>query len=451
MAKIMNITEIESALVHFATTYPELCERIALPEQTYEGRSCHALRIAKGHSKIKPTTLIIGGVHAREWGGPDIVINFAADILRAYSNGKGLRYLKKSFSAAEIKTIIEAGTTVIFPCVNPDGVEFSHTKTAMWRKNRNPGSSNGDAKKIGVDINRNYDFLWNFRTYFNPSAWEDGSLASDDPKEDTFHGTAPFSEPETRNVKWLLDNFNCSVFLDLHSYTGDVLYSWGDDQNQNTDPIQNFGNSSFNGLRGVIGDAYREYLSPSDQYMASSVAQSVSDAMKCVQNRPYKAIQAVGLYPTAGASDDYAFSRHFAHPGLPKTFGFTIEFNFESDGKNPFLVTADPKVLDRTMRDVIPGLIAFCQAAPRVASATKPQLASVAEPTGSPQPIHYGTVAGNEISQLLNAYEAIASVPGAGGKVAREGLLKAIQKTAEQAARSVAGPKRQPDHRSGRS
>ena len=54
-----------------------------------------------------------------------------------------------------------------------------------------------------------------------------------------------------------------------------------------------------------------------------------------------------------------------------------------------------------------------------------------------PQPVPYRTVAGNEITQLLNAYEAIASVPGPGGKIAREGLLKAIQKAAGQAARSI--------------
>ncbi len=438
MAKIMNTTEIESALVNFGTVYPDFCQRIELPEQTHEGRACHALRIAKSYDRNKPAALVIGGVHAREWGGPDIVVNFIGDILRAYANGKGLKYGKKTFSASEIKTIIETTTVVVFPCVNPDGVEYSHKKTALWRKNRNPASSHGDARKIGVDINRNYDFLWDFKTYFHPSAWV-GSLASDDPTEDTFHGTAPFSEPETRNVKWLLDNFNCALFLDLHSFTGDVLYNWGDDQNQNTDANQNFANSSFNGKRGVIGDGYREFLSPSDQQAASSMAQAISDAMKAVRNRPYKAIQAVGLYPTAGASDDYAFSRHLAHPGLNKTFGFTIEFNFEGDGQNPFLVTSNPKVLDQTMRDVIPGLIAFCTAASQAqamsAPGAQPDLALAAQRSAA-QPVAYRTAAANEILQLVNAYEAVASVPGPGGEIARQGVLKAIGKAAEQAARS---------------
>jgi murein tripeptide amidase MpaA len=441
MAQIMNTTEIESALMSLGTAHPELCQRIALPEQTHEGRSCHALRIAKDYDKSKPAALVIGGVHAREWGGPDIVVNFAADIPRAYSQGKGLKYGRKVFSASEIKTLVETTTVVIFPCVNPDGVEFSHTQVAMWRKNRNPASSNGDAGKIGVDLNRNYDFLWDFRTYFHPSAHVN-SLASDDPRQDTFHGTAPFSEPETRNVKWLLDNFNCTMFLDLHSFTGDVLYNWGDDQNQGTDPNQNFGNTGFNGKRGVIGDTYREYLSPSDQQIASGVAQAVSDAMKAVRDRPYKPLQAVGLYPTAGSSDDYAFSRHLVHPGLTKTFGFTIEFNFDSDGQNPFLVTSDPQVLDDTMRDVIPGLITFCSAAMQTqmlaAAGAQRELVATAAPRGPAQPVPYRTGTSNEILRLVNAYEDVASVAGQGGKIARDGLLKAIQKTAELAAKSGA-------------
>ena len=62
-------------------------------------------------------------------------------------------------------------------------------------------------KKIGVDINRNYDFMWDFKKFFHRAAWTD-SLASDNPAIETFHGPEPFSEPETRNVRWLMDRFN---------------------------------------------------------------------------------------------------------------------------------------------------------------------------------------------------------------------------------------------------
>jgi hypothetical protein len=62
MARIMNAREIESAIAAFQNTYPDLCLCIELPETTYEGRTCHALRIGKSYGADKPAILILGGV-----------------------------------------------------------------------------------------------------------------------------------------------------------------------------------------------------------------------------------------------------------------------------------------------------------------------------------------------------------------------------------------------------
>jgi murein tripeptide amidase MpaA len=437
MPLIMNTTEVESALVYFENTYRDLCRRIELPEKTCEGRTCHALQIGKDHDLRKPAILVIGGVHAREWGGPDIVVNFAGDLLRAYSRGKGLRYKKKTFPASDIKTIVETRTVVVFPCVNPDGVEYSHTKKHLWRKNRNRANAGKDAETIGVDINRNYDFLWDFKKHFHPSVCKDGDPASADPKDETYQGPQPFSEPETRNVKWLLDNFECSLFLDLHSFDGDVLYSWGDDEDQSTDSGQNFANPAYDKKRGRGNGSYREYIGPADYAIATSIAVQVSEAMKAAQNRPYKPEQGFTLYPTCGTSDDYAFSRHLVHPHLAKTYGFTIEFNFGPDNNRPFLITANPKVLERTMLDVIPGLLAFCLAAEQTrlfADRSATQKIPLLAPATS-QVERYRTGAGRTISRLIDAYETLASVAGPEGKAARGSLLKAIGAAAERAAK----------------
>jgi hypothetical protein len=65
-------------------------------------------------------------------------------------------------------------------------------------------------------------------------------------------------------------------------------------------------------------------------------------------------------------------SRHIVNRRIPKTFGFTVEFNFQGDTRDPFLATVDPKTLDRTMRDVIPGLIAFCLVSSQAQAARRP-------------------------------------------------------------------------------
>jgi len=164
----LNVVEIESALVGLASNYPSISQLITLPFFTAEGRQSHALLIGTGDGCPQTGVLLISGAHAREWGGPDICINFAADLLEAYTANTGLVYGGTSYTAAEIKSIIERLDVIVFPDINPDGRNYSQNTYDMWRKNRNPASSGGDPKKIGVDVNRNYDFLWDFNTAFAP-------------------------------------------------------------------------------------------------------------------------------------------------------------------------------------------------------------------------------------------------------------------------------------------
>jgi carboxypeptidase T len=96
----------------------------------------------------------------------------------------------------------------------------------------------------GVDINRNYDFLWN-----------SGIGTSADSCDEIFKGAGAFSEPETKNVRYLLVQCtNINYMVDVHSYSEDILYPWGDDDNQTSDPLMNFMNPKYDGLRGYLED-----------------------------------------------------------------------------------------------------------------------------------------------------------------------------------------------------
>jgi hypothetical protein len=53
--------------------------------------------------------------------------------------------------------------------------------------------------------------------------------------------------------------------------------------------------------------------------------------MKAVGVRQYTSMQAVGLYATSGATDDYAYSRQWAKPGANKVYGFTMEFGYSTN------------------------------------------------------------------------------------------------------------------------
>lgn len=126
------------------------------------------------------------GIHARERGGPDGLLFFIGDLLYANATGTGLAFGSRTYTNAQVKTALGAGI-VFLPLVNPDGVAYDQTSNTCWRKNRNPASSTGTAASIGIDLNRNLDFLWNFPALFATSA-QTTALASTSPSQETYHG-----------------------------------------------------------------------------------------------------------------------------------------------------------------------------------------------------------------------------------------------------------------------
>lgn len=353
----LNVVEIESALVGLASAYPTMAELITLPYFTAQGRQSHAIRIGS-RKCYRRTVLLVSGTHAREWGGPDLCINLVADLLEAGSNGSGLTYGGTSFSAAQIQHILDGVELIVFPDVNPDGRNYSQTTYAMWRKNRRAAG--------GVDVNRNYDFLWDFPVTFASGAQAAGTLASNDPHSDLYHGTGPFSEAETKNVRWLFQQYpGISRFIDIHSYGGDILHPWGDDENQTVTQTMNFRNSAWNGQRGLQGDTYREFITPSDLAGLQSAANAMRSAIAGVRGQSYTVAQSFflpgwGTYPTSGASDDWAFSRYYSDPSQTRVLGFTIEFN----KTHTFFPSWEE--MEQIILDVDAGLVAFClDAAPK--------------------------------------------------------------------------------------
>jgi hypothetical protein len=111
----LNITEVESALsVASSPPYNGFTQLITLPNASWEGRMAHAVRIGN-RAAGRPSLCFLGGVHAREWGSPDILISSL-----------------NSFSSRN----------------------YSLTVDGMWRKNRRPAppgspARTGETKKRG--------------------------------------------------------------------------------------------------------------------------------------------------------------------------------------------------------------------------------------------------------------------------------------------------------------
>ena len=84
------------------------------------------------------------------------------------------------------------------------------------------------------------------------------------------------------------------------------------------------------------------------------------DAIKAVRGRTYRTEQAMSLYPTAGTSDDYAFSRHLVDSTKTKVYSYTIEWGSPS---NPTPFHPPYPEMKKIIDEVTAGLLAFCVAA----------------------------------------------------------------------------------------
>ena len=355
----LNVPDIENSLAAAATgSNAGFTRLIKLPNKTWEGRECHAIKIGQGSVTSRPGIYFLGGIHAREWGSPDILIHFVEQLCEAYRTQSGITLGGMDFTAAQIQKIVNEKDVYVFPQANPDGRHHSMTKAPDWRKNRRPapaGSSNPDC--VGVDLNRNYDFLWNYTVHFDPSAPVANS--TDPCDHDVYIGPAPLSEPETKNVVWMFDNFpNIRYFIDIHSYSEDILYNWGDDQDQSQKPGMSFLNPAFDGKRGVAKDTrYQEYIASADKTAVVKLAKQMRAAILAVRGRKYAVTQSMSLYPTAGSSDDYAYSRHLADPSKPKIFSYTIEWG-SADNETPFHPPYSE--MKHIIQEITAALLQFC-------------------------------------------------------------------------------------------
>ncbi|WP_157881393.1 M14 family zinc carboxypeptidase [Streptomyces phaeochromogenes] len=340
-----TVAQLDSVTSFLAAWFPQLCTRTQLPESSIQGRPVFALRLRAGAGGNRRGVLFVGGTHARELMNPDALVELAVDLVVSYLNGTDVVYGGRTWTALDVKLILESLDVWIVPCCNPDGRDRVMTVDSMWRKNLhdNPGTACD-----GVDLNRNADILW--------GVTNDHTSCS--PCHVAFVGSRAFSEPETRNVKHLLDTQPIHSFADVHSYSELVLYPWGHADSQTDNPAERFTNLPTGTCAPIGTPGYREYIPPQDLLRFTTVAQRVVDAIAAVRGRVYTPQKAWVLYATTGTQSDYAYSRHIAHPTLRKTYGFTIETGPVVRSAEDSFHPPDPTLIKR---DAKAGLLALAQ------------------------------------------------------------------------------------------
>ncbi|MEA2450947.1 MAG: hypothetical protein QOG63_2879 [Thermoleophilaceae bacterium] len=166
--------------------------------------TANARRVTDG---ARPAVLYDSTQHAREW--------IATEVERRL-----FRYFVRHRKNADVKHLLRTTELWFVPVVNPDGYDYTFTSptSRLWRKNLRDNDGDGQITTAdGVDPNRNFPEKWN---------WDlEGS--SDDPADETYHGTGPASEPEVQAMSNFEARLHPAFQLDYHSFARLILYPEG--------------------------------------------------------------------------------------------------------------------------------------------------------------------------------------------------------------------------------
>ena len=242
-----TLEDYNADMADLAERFPQHVKMIELNHPSLDGRIVQGVEIGqgvKGPDTGKPTFVLMGLHHAREWPSGENAMEFAIDLAEGY--GKDKRTTK----------LLKKGRVVVVPVVNADGFDLSRTDGefvdlraldggdtvsilgtpghAYMRKNcrlidgvDTPDGScaaqlttNGGFL-LGVDLNRNYGGFWGgpgaAGSTPNPAEVELGPL---DP---TYRGAAPFSEPETQNIQELVRSRQVTMLISNHTFGNLIL------------------------------------------------------------------------------------------------------------------------------------------------------------------------------------------------------------------------------------
>lgn len=353
--------DIEGIIDDLAADFPDLVTKIPLTPSLRRRLPISALRIRAGDLEARPGVLFVGGAHARELLNPDLLVDLVLDLLSHYLDRSDWVMGGQRWPADTLRAVVESLDIFVLPNANPDGRERVLDVNRLWRKNRrdNPGICDG------VDVNRNFDLLWGIVTR-DPSG---AATTSRGACADTFVGPGGFSEPETANVRRLLDDHAVECFVDVHSFSELILHPWGHAPNQTTDPTQRFTLVDTSDWQELPRDAprYREFIAGDDLARFVEVGDAAAEAIRNVRGRTYAVQQGTELYPTTGTSSDYAFSRHVTDPARRKVYGFTFETGPEAATVEDSFQPPDPeagRIAEEATSGLISVLASFAPAAP---------------------------------------------------------------------------------------
>ena len=201
---------IREEIVQAAADHPGIAKSVDFGT-TIQGKPMTAIRVSKGVGSLpqgrRPVVVYQATQHAREWITPETVRRLLHYFLDNY--GKN----------ADITRLVDTTEFWFIPVVNVDGYDLTFTDGfRLWRKNAHDNNGDGQiANGDGVDPNRNFPTKWGY----------DNEGSSNNPASETFRGTGPASEPETRAQMALYQKIKPKFLINYHSAAELLLHGVG--------------------------------------------------------------------------------------------------------------------------------------------------------------------------------------------------------------------------------
>ena len=279
MGGYFTYAEMITQLDNMAAQFPNLIT-VKQPIDTFhsiEGRPIYWLKISDNPNvnENEPQIIYTALHHAREPASLSQMIFYMYYLLENYATNP------------EIKALVDNTELYFVPCVNPDGYLYNQNTApnggGMWRKNRR---LNGDGT-YGVDLNRNYGFDWGY----------DDIGSSPTTTDETYRGTAEFSEPEIQAIKWFDEHHQFKISINYHTFGNDLIYPWGYIANLYTPD-------------SAVFVEHTRLMTSINHFVAGTGNQTVQ-------------------YVTNGDSDDWGYGDHTTKP---KILSMTPEVGSSADG-----------------------------------------------------------------------------------------------------------------------
>lgn len=210
MGGFYKYQELLNALDSMKAKYPNLItakQPISSSINTIEGRPVYFVKISDNAdvAENEPEVMYSALHHAREPESLSQLVFYMWYLLENYNTNSYVKYL------------VDHTEMYFVPCLNPDGYIYNQTTNpnggGMWRKNRR---DNGNGT-FGVDLNRNYGEFWGY----------DNIGSSQNGNDETYRGTAGFSEPETQMMRSFCNAHSFGLALNAHTFSNLLIYPWG--------------------------------------------------------------------------------------------------------------------------------------------------------------------------------------------------------------------------------